>query len=303
MPIVLTFVAAQHYSDFKKKILDILSTNNLMILGCNTLHEERSYDVVIPSKIEKETLNAVRAALACDVFMQPCEVLSGEGDDLVLACRKKQLLLADMDATMVQEETLDELAAFAGLKDEIAEITARSMRGEIDFETSVTQRVGMLKGLKTSALNETLSHMNYMPGGDVLVRSMKAFGAHCVLVSGGFTYFTEKVAAHLGFDENFGNRLIFEGDNLTGDIERPIQGRAFKGELLKQKMYEKTLLPEACMAVGDGANDLDMLSAAGLGVGYHPKPVLHEALDNVVIYGDLSTLLYAQGYRFNEIIF
>ena len=212
------------------------------------------------------------------------------------ATRRKSLLLADMDSTIVTSETLDELAALAGLKDKIAAITARAMNGELDFEEALTERVGMLKGLNTSALDETYAETELTAGARELVQTMRSHGAHCALVSGGFTYFTGRVAEACGFHEHHSNQLIEADGVLTGEVGRPILGQAAKLENLMRLSAERELTLDSALTVGDGANDLAMLQAAGLGVGFHAKPAVTEKVDHQINHCDLSALLFCQGF-------
>tara|TARA_R110000868_G_scaffold11030_2_gene53308 strand:- start:1622 stop:2500 length:879 start_codon:yes stop_codon:yes gene_type:complete len=217
--------------------------------------------------------------------------------------RRKLLLVADMDSTIIQQECIDELAAELGLKDKISEITARAMRGEIDFEPALRERVGLLKGLPLSALESVYQNrITEMPGGRALVATMKKHGATCALVSGGFTFFTERVAAAVGFDINQANTLIFADGKLTGDVGEPILGRQAKIDALVALRDERKLPKLATLAVGDGANDLGMIEEAGLGVALHAKPVVAEAADARIDHGDLTALLYLQGYRFSDFV-
>src|SRR5690606_29329007 len=185
--------------------------------------------------------------------------------------RRKQLLVADMDSTIVTAETLDELAAYAGVQDKIAAITQRSMNGEIDFATSLRERVAMIKGLTLAALEETWAKIELMPGAEALVRTMAAHGAHCAIASGGFTWFTSRVAERVGFQSHHANILLDDGTALTGFVEEPVFDRDAKLTILKKLAAELGLPLSATAAVGDGANDLAMLGAAGLGVAYHAK--------------------------------
>lgn len=216
--------------------------------------------------------------------------------------RKKGLLVADMDSTIIQQECIDELAAELGLKDRISAITERAMRGEIAFEPALKERVGLLKGLPLASLEKVYAErIVETPGGRALVGTMRANGATCALVSGGFTFFTERVAAAVGFNLNRANTLIFADDKLTGDVGEPILGRYAKIESLVNLREELKLAPHATMAVGDGANDLGMIEEAGLGVAFHAKPVVAEAADARIDHGDLTALLYLQGYRREDI--
>jgi phosphoserine phosphatase len=210
--------------------------------------------------------------------------------------RRKAVFLADMDSTIVTTETLDELAAFAGLKERIAEITQRSMNGEIDFATALRERVAMLKGLDLSALERTWRATEFCPGARVLLATMKHFGATTALVSGGFTYFTARVAAELGFDIHRANTLLDDGSRLTGEVGEPILDRNAKLATLEELAAKRGVKLAATLAVGDGANDLAMLQAAGLGIAYHAKPIVSAQVQNRIEHTDLRSLLYAQGY-------
>jgi phosphoserine phosphatase len=210
--------------------------------------------------------------------------------------RRKAVLVADMDSTIVTGETLDELAAHAGLGEKIAAITTRSMNGEIDFATALRERVAMLKGLDISALEATWRKTEIMPGARTLVATMRQFGATTALVSGGFTFFTERVAAALGFDIHRANLLLDNGSALTGEVGEPILDRDAKLATLEELAAKRGVKLSATLAVGDGANDLAMLKAAGLGVGYYAKPVVAAEVLNQILHTDLRALLFAQGY-------
>ncbi|MBL6457304.1 phosphoserine phosphatase SerB [Belnapia sp. T6] len=216
--------------------------------------------------------------------------------------RRKRLLLADMDSTIVTSETLDELAAYAGLKEEIAAITRRSMNGELDFRQALVERVGMLKGLDVAALEETWAATEITPGAGALVATMRAHGAHCAIVSGGFTFFTGRVAERLGFHAHYSNTLGVADGKLTGRVEEPILDRDAKLATLKRLSAELGLPLSATLTVGDGANDLAMLGAAGLGVAFRAKPVVAAAARARVDHADLRALLFVQGYRASEIV-
>jgi phosphoserine phosphatase len=210
--------------------------------------------------------------------------------------RRKAVLVADMDSTIVTSETLDELAAQAGLKDEIAAITQRSMNGELDFAGALTARVAMLKGLELAALERTWQATKFCPGAGTLIATMKSFGATTALVSGGFTYFTAKVAGALGFDTHRANTLLDDGARLTGEVGQPILDRDAKLAALNEVAAARGVKLSATLAVGDGANDLAMLGAAGLGIAYYPKPIVAAQVVNRIEHTDLTSLLYAQGY-------
>ncbi|MCV2877252.1 phosphoserine phosphatase SerB [Sedimentimonas flavescens] len=232
------------------------------------------------------------------------EGMQALGLDLVVqpeAGRRKQMLLADMDSTMIQQECIDELADVAGVGERVKEITARAMNGELDFEGALTERVGLLRGLPESVITQVIEErITFMPGGHDLLRTMKANGAYCALVSGGFTAFTGFVAETLGFDENRANILMIEDGKLTGVPSRPILGREAKVQALIEITERLGLSHDAVMAVGDGANDLGMLNLAGAGVALHAKPSVAAQCDIRINHGDLSALLYIQGYAVED---
>ena len=211
--------------------------------------------------------------------------------------RRKRLLLADMDSTMIRQECVDELAEEAGVGARVAEITARAMNGEIGFEGALRERVALLAGLEAAVIGQVLeSRIGPMPGGAALVATMRAHGARTVLVSGGFTAFTGPVAARLGFDAHRANTLLVEAGRLTGRVAEPILGREAKVAALREEAAALGVTPEEAIAVGDGANDLGMLELAGTGVALHAKPAVQEKAPVRVNHGDLTALLYLQGY-------
>lgn len=219
------------------------------------------------------------------------------------ASRKKKALIADMDSTMIEQECIDELAAEAGVKDQVSEITARAMNGEINFEGALRERLQLLKGLPESTIETVLrERITYAPGGKVLLATMKGNGAFTALVSGGFTAFTEVVARELGFDCDRANRLEVENGKLTGQAVPPILGADAKVAALRQLAAEQGLTPADFIAVGDGANDLPMLKLAGTGVALHAKPAVAAQSKIRVNHGDLTALLYLQGYRDSEFV-
>jgi len=217
--------------------------------------------------------------------------------------RRKKLLLADMDSTMIGQECIDELAAFAGLKDHVAAITERAMRGEIEFEPALRERVALLNGLPVSVVDEVFAkNITLTPGGSTLVRTMRANGARTCLVSGGFTLFTDRVGTAIGFEENRANTLIVEDGKFAGRVEEPILGRAAKLATLVDLLETFELDDIDTLVVGDGANDLAMIEKAGLGVAYHAKPAVAAAAAARIDHGDLTALLYAQGYHRHEFV-
>lgn len=211
--------------------------------------------------------------------------------------RRKKMLLADMDSTMIEQECIDELAGFSGKGALVAAITARAMNGELDFEAALINRVEHLRNLPIAVIPQVLrERITYTPGGRELVGTMKANGAYTALVSGGFTAFTEAVAAHLGFDEHRANRLLTSCGKLSGEVARPILGRQAKVTALQDITARLSLAPSDVIAVGDGANDLGMLNLAGTGVALHAKPSVAAQCDIRINHGDLTALLYIQGY-------
>lgn len=227
--------------------------------------------------------------------------LDGAPVDVVVQAaggRRKRLFVADMDSTMIGQECIDELADLVGLKEHVSAITERAMRGEIAFEPALRERVGLLKGLPVSVLDEVIERrITLTSGGRELVRTMRANGAYTALVSGGFTLFTSRIAAMIGFHENRANTLVVEDGRLAGRVEEPIVGRDAKREALLGLREAYALAPNETMAVGDGANDLAMLEAAGLGIAFRAKPAVAAAAHARIDHGDLTALLFAQGYR------
>ncbi len=215
--------------------------------------------------------------------------------------RRKFLLIADMDSTMIEQECLDELAGLVGLKEHVAAITERTMRGELAFESSLRERVALLKGLPVSSVGTLIrEHITLMPGGRTLIATMRAHGARTALISGGFTLFTGPVAEKIGFDEHRGNVLDLDGAAFAGTVTEPILGRDAKRMALIELRDKLGLAPRQTLAVGDGANDLAMLEEAGLGVAFRAKPAVAAAAGARIEHGDLTALLYLQGYRSDE---
>lgn len=214
--------------------------------------------------------------------------------------RRKRLLVADMESTIIQNEMLDELADFVGLRDKVADITRRAMNGELDFAAAVRERVALLEGLPASVLDQSMSRVTIMPGARELVATMRAHGAYCALVSGGFGFFTGKVRAMLGFDFDQANHIDIAGDRLAGTVREPILDKNSKLAALQSLAVEQRVALSETLSVGDGANDLPMLKAAGLGVAYHAKPAVAAEVAVRVDHGDLTALLYLQGYRADD---
>ncbi|HKO71518.1 MAG TPA: phosphoserine phosphatase SerB [Bradyrhizobium sp.] len=236
-------------------------------------------------------LRQARGDLPIDIVVQPQSI------------RRKKLLLADMDSTIIGQECIDELADFVGLKAHIARITERAMRGEIEFEPALRERVALLKGMPVSVVDEVLAkRIKPTPGGRELVATMRAHGAWTCLISGGFTLFTKVVAEWIGFQENRANQLQIEDGKLTGQVVEPVLGRAAKLATLIDLRESFDLDNIDTLVVGDGANDLGMIEQAGLGVAYHAKPAVAAAAAARIDHGDLTALLYAQGYRRDEFV-
>src|SRR6185369_10014021 len=259
------------------------------------LYDEVAVDIPFAGQIPFENsdvktiearLRQARGDLPIDIVVQPA------------ALRRKKLFLADMDSTMIGQECIDELADFAGLKAHVAGITERAMRGEIEFEPALRERVALLKDLPVSVVDEVLDkRITLTPGGRALVMTMRAHGAYTCLISGGFTLFTSAIAAKIGFQENRANELIVADGKFTGKVVEPILGKAAKLATHNELREQFELDDIDTLAVGDGANDLPMIEAAGLGVAYHAKPVVAAAAAARVDHGALTALLYMQGYR------
>ena len=216
--------------------------------------------------------------------------------------RRKKIMLADMDSTLVVQETLDEIAMKLGIAEKIAPITAAAMHGHLDFTSALRQRVALLKDMKASVLEEVLNEATLHHGARILTQTMKKNGAWCAIASGGFTFFTKAISARVGCDEHFGNELGIADGLMTGEVTGRILDGPMKETILRDMAARKNVPMEDTFTIGDGSNDLWMLRAAGLGIGYHPKPVLREKLDNCILYGDLTAALFAQGYKESEFV-
>jgi len=252
-------------------------------------------DIPLPSGLSADDADAtLRAALdgaSVDVVVQ-------EQDR-----RRKKILIADMDSTMIQQECIDELAEEAGLREHVAAITARAMNGEIAFEPALRERVALLKGLPLQVIDKVIAtRITLTPGGPELVRTMRKHGAYTALVSGGFTSFTHRIAEMIGFNEDRANLLLDDGAKLTGVVAEPILGREAKVERLEEIADRLGLSPDDAIAVGDGANDLGMIQLAGTGVALHAKPAVAAEAKVRIDHGDLTALLYIQGYRKTDFV-
>jgi phosphoserine phosphatase len=278
---------------------------------------EPALDSKLVAAIQHEThgeINWLNPGVACEILKplagDPVAIarqhIAGKPIDAALvplANRRKRLLVADMDSTMIEQECLDELADAVGLKAEVADITDRAMRGELDFAAALRTRVALIKGLERRVVEEVRrERITFATGGRTLIQTMKAYGAFTSLVSGGFTLFAEYIGKRLGFDEWVANTLEFDGDRLTGTVAEPIVGKEMKLSRLMALTVEHDIPIAATMAVGDGANDLPMIKAAGLGVALHAKPLVAAEAEARIDFGDLTALLYLQGYNEEEFI-
>ncbi|BDW97062.1 phosphoserine phosphatase SerB [Thalassospira tepidiphila] len=289
MKLVLTLIAAPNSNALTKAVIDnaaIALTGAGALVGDVTwLAEGEACDLTfdgIPLDVADTTLS--EAELPVDAITQK------------VATRRKKLLIADMDSTIVTGETLDELAEFAGVKDRVAAITARAMNGELDFEAALDERVGLLEGMSTEMLKEAWKTVEYTGGARQLVATMKANGGFVALVSGGFDFFTGAVRAELGFDYDQANVLIEKDGKLTGKVQKPVLDRQAKVDALETLSAQQGITVDDAIAVGDGANDLQMISLAGTGVAFHAKPSVQEQARICINHGDLTALLYLQGY-------
>ncbi|URQ75602.1 MAG: phosphoserine phosphatase SerB [Candidatus Ochrobactrum gambitense] len=252
-------------------------------------------DIPLPSGLSADDADA---ALRAALDGAPVDVVVQEQDR-----RRKKILIADMDSTMIQQECIDELAEEAGLREHVAAITARAMNGEIAFEPALRERVALLKGLPLQVIDKVIAtRITLTPGGPELVRTMRKHGAYTALVSGGFTSFTHRIAEMIGFNEDRANLLLDDGAKLTGVVAEPILGREAKVERLEEIADRLGLSPDDAIAVGDGANDLGMIQLAGTGVALHAKPAVSAEAKVRIDHGDLTALLYIQGYRKTDFV-
>lgn len=270
-------------ADIADRVRDLVKARAVYFLA-----NDVACDIPLPSDTEIAANDIVNS-----LGEHPIDFVVQEAD-----FRRKKVLLADMDSTLIQQECIDELADEAGVGEKVADITARAMRGELEFDSALRERVGLLTGLSESIFDKVIkNHITLMPGGKELVATMKANGAYCALVSGGFVQFTSKIAEVLGFDENRANTFEIEGGKLTGNVIPPILGKEAKVEALNDVTKKLGLTAEDVIAVGDGANDLGMLELAGSGVALHAKPIVAEQAQFKINHADLTALLYMQGYR------
>jgi phosphoserine phosphatase len=260
-----------------------------------------------PDADEQQAFAVEQQALLKDFANDLRDIMDDAPVDVVIQPhegRRKRLFVADMDSTMIGQECIDELADYAGLKSRVAAITERAMRGEITFAPALRERVALLKGLPAAVIEEVIAErIRLTPGGRTLVATMRANGAYTCLVSGGFTAFTSNIAAMIGFEEQHANTLLVDAEGrLAGEVAEPVLGREAKLDTLKALRERLRLNREETLAVGDGANDIPMIEAAGLGVAFHGKPAVQKAAAACIDHGDLTALLYAQGYRREEFV-
>jgi phosphoserine phosphatase len=298
MSYVLTIAASHGNPDITNRHIDevgkVLEFYNLDFT-CEPvwLHKGRAVDLGVADRPQGALIAHLQDVLKrdkMDIFSNPVDG------------RRKKLLIADMDSTIVESETLDELADAAGIKEKIALITQAAMEGKLDFASALKERVSLLKGLPEKALQDTLDKTRLNPGARMLVMTMVRHGGRSVLVSGGFTFFTGAVARRTGFDHHHGNTLEIENGKLTGKVKDPILDKYSKVDFLKRYANDMGIKEKEVLAIGDGANDIPMLKMAGLGIGYHPKETVKEQIANHILYGDLSAALYAQGYNYSQFV-
>lgn len=294
---VLTLIAAPNAAAEAAvaAVAEALAPLGARTLGREWLAPGTACDLHLSDLDADQAEAAGRAALArnfgaIDVVAQP------------VAGRRKRLLVADLESTIIANEMLDELADCVGLRPQIAEITRRAMNDEIDFVDALRERVALLKGMPERALEEAAARIQLIPGARALVATMRAHGAYAVVVSGGFTRYTSRIREALGFDRDIGNELVIENGRLAGSVREPILAREAKLDALKTIAAERGLPLFATLAVGDGANDMAMIDAAGLGIAFHAKPAVAARARHRIDHGDLTALLYAQGYRASEIV-
>lgn len=293
---ILTLVLAKRDAKVMRTCVELLATiSALTIDDIVVLSNDQSMDFSVNIQSISAARSSIQALLHDNEIEADFCIQPQKG-------RRKQLLICDMDSTLIGQECIDELADYAGVKDKVSGITERAMRGELDFEQALIERVGLLKDLPLSKLQDCFDErIELNPGADMLAATMKAHGATTVIVSGGFTFFTERIAGLAGFEHNQANTLIDDGQVLTGDVGRPILGRDAKKSALEQ--FSANLDgPASAIAIGDGANDLAMIQAAGLGVSYRAKPIVAEAAHCAIQHTDLTTALYFQGYKESEFV-
>ncbi|CAI3926894.1 Phosphoserine phosphatase (SerB) (PDB:3N28) [Commensalibacter communis] len=293
LPYVITVVAPP--SLLNQKVLDLIEPY-YSLQDAQWLSQQEAIDIDLPTtdlneakSIFKKMQTALRSQ-KIDVFLTP------------MLSRKKKLLIADMDSTIVQSETLDDLAAEVGIGEQIAAITKRAMNGELVFADALNERIALLKNVSADLLEKTWQRTKLNDAAQTLVATMRKHHAHTALISGGFTFFTQKVADKCGFHENHANQLSIQDNKLDGTVIPPILGKEAKLFHLNRLTKTLNLSDNESMTIGDGANDLPMLTHAGLGIGYYPKPIVAEQLSNIIQYTSLRSALFIQGYKESELV-
>lgn len=288
---IVTVVLAKRDADLFSKALSLISQPGSPTILSDNLAFEFQLEIDHPKQAQADFLQMFdQQGIAADICVQPN------------IGRKKKLLICDMDSTLIGQECIDELADYAGMKDQVSAITERAMRGEIDFESALKERVRLLKDLPISVLETCFeARISLNSGASTLARTMRANGATTVIVSGGFTFFTQRIAALAGFEHHHANQLGTTDDHLTGEVIPPILGRAAKREQLEHYSRSRGG-PAQALAIGDGANDLAMIEIAGLGLAYHAKPAVAQAAQAAIEHTPLTTALYFQGYREEEFV-
>lgn len=276
-----------------ERALQYLDTQGIALSGKPVwLAAHRAADLPLSGRPNFTQMQALRRGFEDDKM----DVIASNAES-----RRKTLFFADMDSTVITGETLDDLAVFAGVGDQVAEITARTMNNTIDLFEAIRLRVGMLKGVPEEALKKVLEHTEISPGVEIALRVLNRQGVHSSIVSSGFTCFTAAIAARCGFDDHFGNVLEIENGALTGIVSEPIMGKEAKLATLRMKCEQFGCDPVQTLAIGDGSNDIPMLQAAGLGIAWHPRPIVAETIDNQIIHTDFTSVLFAQGYTETDI--
>jgi phosphoserine phosphatase len=298
MQYVITLIANPNLAPLTDQHV-ILADMSLMSLGAHICSKRwLSMDSAIDIVFEELSMETARKAVSIALKNFPIDVNIQEIDH-----RRKRLLVADMDSTIIMNESLDDLADFIGLKAKVEEITQKAMRGEIDFEIALNQRVKLFEGQSATLIDRFLiEKINITPGAECLIKTMKANKAKTALISGGFSYITKYIAERLGFDIHYGNHLIIKDGKLTGKVSDPILNADSKEEILVNFAKSNNMLLKQAMAVGDGANDIKMLQRAGIGIAFRAKPLVKASTPYHVQYGDLRSLLFLQGYHQDELI-
>lgn len=294
---ILTLIAPAQTQVLNTPYVDSLSKELPRVSKTNWLSPEEACEVGFTC-LEPDDLVRLETYLRGCIGADPIDIAIRRADE-----PRKKLLIADMDSTIIQQECIDEIADFANVKDQVAHITEQAMQGELDFEDALKERVALLRGLDVATLETVVNERIHLtPGARTLVQTMRHHGAYCALVSGGFTFFTSQIAGRAGFHIDQANRLEMDNETLTGHVIEPILGRDAKRDALERFCAERTIDIQDSLAVGDGANDLAMIGAAGLGVAFHAKPIVAKQSDVRIDYGDLTALLYIQGYHRREFV-